>query len=102
MLLRKTLKVLLKYSGFSKFQISSAGQAEIELRIQTNILRYSLFGIAGYEDENRAFVRFNIYPHTMIAKNNGATKTGTSRSKQLALPGVNNCASRSKQLRFPE
>ena len=33
-----------------------------------NILRYSLFGIAGGQEVNHTFVKFIIYPLTMIAK----------------------------------
>ena len=32
-----------------------------------NILRHSLFGIAGGQEVDHAFVRFIIYPLTMIA-----------------------------------
>ena len=32
-----------------------------------NILRYSLFGIAGGQEEDHTFVKFIIYPLTIIA-----------------------------------
>ena len=32
-----------------------------------NILRYSLFGIIGIQEVNHTFIKFIIYPLTMIA-----------------------------------
>ena len=35
--------------------------------MNTNVLRYSLFGIAGGQEVDHTFVKFIIYPLTMIA-----------------------------------
>ena len=57
--------------------------------MKVNILRYSLFGIAGGQEVDHAFVKFIIYPFTMIALYNLFGICKNSREFETKVTGTN-------------